>query len=138
MNDLKYMKQAITIAKQGYGFVNPNPVVGAVIVKNHEIIAQGYHEKYGGLHAEKQALLQCQDTRQATMYITLEPCNHHGKTPPCVDAIIQSGITRVVIGTLDPNPMMSGKSVALLKKANIQVDVGILEEELRIGRRPTH
>ena len=131
MNDLKYMKQAITIAKQGYGFVNPNPVVGAVIVKNHEIIAQGYHEKYGGLHAEKQALLQCQDTRQATMYITLEPCNHHGKTPPCVDAIIQSGITRVVIGTLDPNPMMSGKSVALLKKANIQVDVGILEEECK-------
>lgn len=131
MNDIKYMKQAITIAKKGCGFVNPNPMVGAVIVKKHKIIAQGYHKTYGGFHAEKLALQQCEDPNDATLYVTLEPCNHHGKTPPCVDAIIQSGISRVVIGTLDPNPIMAGKSVILLRQANIQVDIGILEKECK-------
>lgn len=130
MNDLEYMKIAIHLAKKGAGLVNPNPMVGAVIVKNDSIIGKGYHEKYGGLHAERNALRNCtQSSEGATLYVTLEPCCHYGKTPPCTDAIISSGIKRVVIGTLDPNPLVAGKSVKILQKQHIQVDVGILEKE---------
>ncbi len=118
--------------KKEHGFVNPNPMVGAVIVKNGKVIGKGYHKKFGELHAERNALVNATTSTQgATMYITLEPCCHYGKTPPCIDAIIESGITRVVIGTLDPNSIMSGKSIDILKKHNIQVDVGVLEDECK-------
>lgn len=130
MNDLEYMKLAIKLARKGAGFVNPNPMVGAVIVKNNKIIGQGYHERYGGLHAEINALENCSESPiGATLYVTLEPCCHYGKTPPCVEAIIQSGITSVVIGTLDKNPLVSGKGAEILRKNNIEVRIGILEDD---------
>lgn len=132
MNDVEYMRLALELAWKGSGAVNPNPMVGAVIVKDGVIIGQGYHEKYGGLHAERNALANCTDSLEgAAMYVTLEPCCHHGKTPPCTDAIIHSGITRVVVGTLDPNPVMAGKSIELLRKHRIQVDAGVLENECK-------
>lgn len=106
MSDTEYMKLAIKLAKKGAGYVNPNPMVGAVIVKDNRIIGQGYHEIFGGLHAERNALKNCRESPVgATLYVTLEPCCHYGKTPPCTEAIIKSGITRVVVGTLDCNPM---------------------------------
>lgn len=132
MGDAEYMKLAIELAKKGGGHVNPNPMVGAVIVKDDCIIGQGYHEKFGGLHAERNALKNCRDSPMgATLYVTLEPCCHYGKTPPCTEAIINSGIKRVVIGTLDCNPIVSGKGVKILEEKNIQVDVGILEGECK-------
>lgn len=130
MNDIKYMSQALELAKKGCGWVNPNPMVGAIIVKNDVMIGRGYHMRYGDLHAERNALANCQTTAKgATLYVTLEPCCHHGKTPPCVDAIIKNGISRVVIGCLDPNPDVSGNGVAILRDHQIQVDIGVLEEE---------
>lgn len=126
----KFMKMAIELAKKGKGKVNPNPLVGAVIVKNGEIIGQGYHSKYGGNHAEIEAINNATDeVKGATIYVTLEPCFHYGKTPPCVDKLISSGISKVVIGHLDPNPLVSGKSIEKLKSLGIEVKVGVLEEE---------
>ena len=130
MSDTEYMKLAIKLAKKGAGYVNPNPMVGAVIVKDNRIIGQGYHEIFGGLHAERNALKNCRESPVgATLYVTLEPCCHYGKTPPCTEAIIKSGITRVVVGTLDCNPIVSGKGVKVLEENNIQVVIGILEME---------
>ena len=130
MSDAEYMKLAIELAKKGAGYVNPNPMVGAVIVKDNRIIGQGYHETFGGMHAERNALKNCRESPiGSTLYVTLEPCCHYGKTPPCTEVIIGSGITRVVVGTLDCNPIVSGKGVKILEKNNIQVDVGILEKE---------
>lgn len=132
MNEEKYMQIALDLAKLGYGKVNPNPLVGAVVVKNDEIIGRGYHEKYGELHAERNALGNCKILPlEATMYVTLEPCCHYGKTPPCTDAIIESGIKKVVVGTLDPNEKMAGKGVKILQDAGIEVIVGILEKECK-------
>lgn len=129
-NDNHYMEMAINLAKKGVGNVNPNPLVGAIIVKNNTVIGEGYHEKFGGLHAERNAFLNCNDsTTGATIYVTLEPCCHYGKTPPCTDIIIESGIKRVVVGSLDPNHLVAGKGVEILKKAGISVDVGIMENE---------
>lgn len=126
------MKMALALARKGEGWVNPNPMVGAVIVKDDCAIGQGYHEKFGGLHAERNALANCTASPQnATLYVTLEPCCHYGKTPPCIDAILNSGISRVVIGTLDPNPNVAGKGIDILQKHGIQVDVGILENECK-------
>ena len=126
----KFMKMAIELAKKGKGKVNPNPLVGAVIVKNGEIIGQGYHSKYGGNHAEIEAINNAtDDVKGATIYVTLEPCFHYGKTPPCVDKLISLGISKVVIGHLDPNPLVSGKSIEKLKSLGIEVKVGVLEEE---------
>lgn len=130
--DSKYMKVALELARKGAGWVNPNPMVGAVIVKDGIIIGKGYHEEFGGLHAERNALVSCSDSPEnATLYVTLEPCCHYGKTPPCTEAIIHSKIARVVIGTLDPNPIVSGKGVEILRSHNIQVEVGVLEEECK-------
>ena len=130
MNDIKYMKTAIAEAQKGYGAVNPNPLVGAVVVKNDKIIGIGYHERYGGSHAEVNAIAQCGSSAEgATMYVTLEPCCHHGKTPPCTDAILQSGINHVVVGTVDPNPLISGKGISALQDKGIKVTLGILEKE---------
>lgn len=126
----KYMRLALHEAKKGCGWVNPNPMVGAVIVKNDGIIGKGHHRKYGDLHAERNALAACkQDTAGATMYVTLEPCCHHGKTPPCTDAIISSGIATVVIGSKDPNPLIAGKGIEILQKHGIEVVCGVLEKE---------
>ncbi len=130
MNDSKYMKMALQLAKKGCGWTSPNPMVGAVIVKNGQIIGQGYHEKYGQPHAEKNALAACtQNPRGATMYVTLEPCCHYGKQPPCVNAIIEAGIERVVTGSSDPNPLVNGKGIQILQEHGITVTEHILQEE---------
>lgn len=128
--DEKYMALAMKLAKKGYGYTAPNPVVGAVIVKNGCIIGQGYHEKYGEPHAERNALASCtQSPEGATIYVTLEPCCHHGKQPPCTDAIIEAGIGRVVTGSGDPNPLVGGKGIQILRDIGIQVTEHVLREE---------
>lgn len=130
MNDSAYMQLALQLAQKGCGFVSPNPMVGAVIVKNERIIGSGYHERYGEAHAERNALASCSESPVgATMYVTLEPCCHHGKQPPCVDAIIESGIRRVVIGSGDPNPLVAGKGVTILRNHGIFVMEHVLEEK---------
>src|SRR5665647_1344266 len=126
MKDMEYMKMALELAEKGCGYVNPNPMVGAVIVKDREIIGSGYHENYGELHAERNAINSCISSPDgATMYVTLEPCCHYGKTPPCTEAIIKSGIKRVVIGSADPNPLVAGKGIEALRNNNIEVTTGI-------------
>lgn len=126
----KYMDFAVELAKKGAGAVNPNPLVGAVIVKDGEVIGSGFHEKYGSLHAERNALLSCkQKPEGAVMYVTLEPCCHHGKTPPCTQAIIESGISGVVIGSYDPNPLVSGGGIKVLKDAGIRVTTDFCREK---------
>jgi len=132
LRDEDYMKQALKLARRGLGKTSPNPMVGAVIVKDDRIIGQGYHHHYGGRHAEINAIQNASEsTAGATLYVTLEPCCHYGKTPPCVDAIIQHNIGRVVIGTLDPNPQVNGKSAARLKQRGIETEVGVLADECR-------
>jgi len=122
------MAKALDLATQGIGHVNPNPLVGAVIVKDGRMIGSGYHEKYGSLHAERNALASCtEDPRGATMYVTLEPCAHYGKTPPCTEAILESGIACVVIGAMDPNPRAAG-GAEILRQNGIVVIEGVLGE----------
>ncbi|WMJ84696.1 bifunctional diaminohydroxyphosphoribosylaminopyrimidine deaminase/5-amino-6-(5-phosphoribosylamino)uracil reductase RibD [Oscillospiraceae bacterium LTW-04] len=129
MNDEIYMELALEYAKKGCGWVNPNPMVGAVVIKNGKVIGAGYHQRHGGLHAERNALASCTESPQgATLYVTLEPCCHYGKTPPCTDAILESGIKRVVVGSLDPNPMVAGKGMQILRQKGIEVTEGILSE----------
>jgi diaminohydroxyphosphoribosylaminopyrimidine deaminase/5-amino-6-(5-phosphoribosylamino)uracil reductase len=124
------MKLALEEAEKGCGWVSPNPMVGAVIVKDGAIIGKGYHKKYGDLHAERNALASCSQTPEgAVMYVTLEPCCHYGKTPPCTEAIIASGISEVVVGCRDPNPLVAGKGMDILRNHGIEVTVGVLEEE---------
>lgn len=125
----EYMKLAIELAKKGIGHTNPNPIVGSVVVKNNKIIGQGYHERYGSYHAERNALLNLENAEGADLYVTLEPCSHFGKTPPCTDIIIEKKIKRVIIGTKDPNPLVAGKGIEKLKQAGIEVICGILEKE---------
>lgn len=128
--DEKYMAMAIELAKKGYGYTAPNPVVGAVIVKDGCMIGQGYHEKYGEPHAERNALASCtQSPKGATIYVTLEPCCHHGKQPPCTEAILQAGISRVVTGSGDPNPLVGGKGIQILKDHGIQVREHVMKEK---------
>jgi diaminohydroxyphosphoribosylaminopyrimidine deaminase / 5-amino-6-(5-phosphoribosylamino)uracil reductase len=130
--DEKYMRQARRLARKGLGKASPNPMVGAVIVKEGRIIGRGYHHRFGGDHAEVDAFKNAtEDVSGATMYVTLEPCCHWGKTPPCTDAIIERKIGRVVIGMLDPFPEMRGKSVELLERQGIETRVGVLEKECR-------
>lgn len=124
------MKRALQLAKLGLGHTNPNPLVGAVIVKNGKIIGEGYHEYYGGPHAEINALKSAkEDVKGAQLYVTLEPCCHYGKTPPCVDAIVKSGIKDVFIAMEDPNKLVSGKGIKHLKEAGLNVYTGLLKEE---------
>lgn len=124
------MSRAIELAKKGIGWTNPNPVVGAVIVKDGRIIGEGYHAKCGEYHAERNAIASLRESAEgATIYVTLEPCCHHGKTPPCTDAILEQGITRVVIGSRDPNPKVAGKGAAILRKAGVQVEEDFMREE---------
>lgn len=126
------MKLALKLARKGLGKTNPNPMVGAIIVKDNRIIGRGYHQRYGGNHAEINAFQNARESlNRATLYVTLEPCCYHGKTPPCVDALIQNNISRVVIGTLDPNPRVNGRSVEILNRHGIETKVGVLVEECR-------
>ena len=107
LNDEKYMRMALSLAGKGCGLAAPNPMVGAVIVKEGRVIGRGYHQKYGGPHAEQNALSSCTEPPQgAVMYVTLEPCCHSGKQPPCVKAILKAGISRVAVGSADPNPCL--------------------------------
>lgn len=126
------MRRAIHLAKKGCGYTNPNPMVGAVIVKDGKIIGEGYHEKIGGLHAERNALKNCtEDPKGAEIYVTLEPCCHYGKTPPCTQALIEAGIRKVYVGNTDPNPKVDGGGIKILKEHGIEVETGILSEECR-------
>lgn len=126
------MERALELAMKGIGRVNPNPLVGAVIVKNGEIIGEGYHECYGEAHAERNAVENSiESVEGSTIYVTLEPCAHYGKTPPCVDLIIEKKIKKVVIGMLDPNDLVAGKSIEKLKQHGIEVVVGVKEEECK-------
>ena len=130
MQDQDYMRRAIELAKKGTGFTNPNPLVGAVIVKDGRIIGEGYHARYGELHAERNAIASLTESAEgATLYVTLEPCCHYGKTPPCTEAILEQKIARVVIGSRDPNPLVSGKGAALLRQHGILVEEDFLKEE---------
>ena len=130
LTDKEYMLRAISLAKKGEGWTNPNPMVGAVIVKDGRIIGEGYHKKYGELHAERNAFASLKESAKgATMYVTMEPCCHYGKTPPCTQAIIEHKIGKVVIGSKDPNPKVSGKGVQILKEAGISVVEDFLREE---------
>lgn len=123
------MLRAIELARKGTGRVNPNPLVGAVIVKDGRIIGEGYHKEYGGLHAEREAISHLtEDAAGAEMYVTLEPCCHHGKQPPCVDAIIEQGISRVYVGSDDPNTLVAGKGIGRLRDAGIQVVTHVNKE----------
>lgn len=127
-----YMKIALKLAKGGEGKVSPNPLVGAVIVKNGKIIGQGYHKFYGGPHAEVYALREAgNNAKDATIYVTLEPCSHYGKTPPCAEALVKAGIKKAVIAMSDPNPLVAGKGIEILRKNGIEVEVGVLENEAR-------
>ncbi len=128
----KYMRRAIELAKNGIGKVNPNPLVGAVIVKDGQIISEGYHAKYGDLHAERNAFrnLKCaDDAKGAEMYVTLEPCCHFGKQPPCTQAIIEHGIRKVYVGSNDPNALVAGKGIEQLRQAGIEVETEVLKDE---------
>lgn len=131
MLEEKYMLRAIELAKKGVGRVNPNPLVGAVIVKEGKIIAEGYHARYGELHAERHAFSRLEnpeEARGAEMYVTLEPCCHHGKQPPCTQAIIDHGIKKVYVGSDDPNELVAGKGIALLRQAGIEVETQVMKE----------
>jgi len=131
MTDQYYMQKAIELSLRGIGMVNPNPLVGAVIVKNNEIIGEGYHASFGEAHAEVMAINNAKaDCKGATMYVTLEPCSHFGKTPPCALKIIDFRFQKVVIGIIDPNPLVSGKGIQLLKEAGISVTTGVLSKEI--------
>jgi diaminohydroxyphosphoribosylaminopyrimidine deaminase/5-amino-6-(5-phosphoribosylamino)uracil reductase len=128
--DIKYIKQALELARKGQGSVEPNPMVGAVVVKDGKIIGKGYHEKFGGPHAEINALKNCKvSPKGATLYVTLEPCCHFGKTPPCTDAVIKAGIKKVVAAVKDPTKKVAGKGFKILKKAGIEVICGVCEKE---------
>jgi len=129
----KFMKKALKLAEKGAGYTNPNPMVGALIVKDGKIIGEGYHQKYGEAHAEVNALKNAtEDVEGATMYVTLEPCSHYGKTPPCAKTIVEHGIGAVVIASEDPNPLVSGGGVKMLKAAGIDVTTGILDAENKV------
>jgi len=130
--DIDMMRRALKLAAKGTGYTSPNPLVGAVIVKDGRIIGEGFHRLYGSDHAEVDAFKNAtEDVRGADMYVTLEPCSHYGKTPPCARAIVEKGIRRVFIGLKDPNPLVSGKGIQILIENGIQVESGILEEEGR-------
>ena len=132
MNDEKYMQMAMRLALKAKGMTFPNPMVGALVVKEDRIIGRGYHEKAGLPHAEISALNEAGgNAAGATLYVTLEPCAHYGRTPPCVDRIIESGIKEVVAGMQDPNPLNNGKGMEILRAKGIKVRCGVLEDELR-------
>jgi diaminohydroxyphosphoribosylaminopyrimidine deaminase / 5-amino-6-(5-phosphoribosylamino)uracil reductase len=126
--DVQYMQQALELAREGLGFVSPNPLVGCVLVQDGAVVGRGYHQHFGGPHAEVHALQDAgAQARGAVLYVNLEPCSHTGKTPPCVDAVIQAGVSRVVVALRDPNPLVAGAGLARLAAAGIVVTVGVCE-----------
>ncbi|MBM4083114.1 MAG: bifunctional diaminohydroxyphosphoribosylaminopyrimidine deaminase/5-amino-6-(5-phosphoribosylamino)uracil reductase RibD, partial [Planctomycetes bacterium] len=130
--DEEFMRRALTLARQGKGRVEPNPMVGAVVVREGAVVGEGWHERFGGLHAEPNALAAAgEKSRGATLYVNLEPCAHFGKTPPCSDVILKAGIAKVVFATRDPNPVTAGKGPAMLRAAGVEVVEGVLEAEAR-------
>ncbi len=130
--DAHFMKRALELAELGRGKAHPNPLVGAVLVKRGKIIGEGAHERYGQSHAEVNAIFSCKaDPKGATLYVNLEPCAHFGKTPPCTDLILASKLRRVVVGMKDPNRFVAGRGLKVLKKAGVEVDCGVLEDEAR-------
>ena len=134
MHDEKFMRAAIREARRGAGLTSPNPAVGAVIVRGGRVVARGFHRSAGKAHAEIEAIAALKNpglARGATIYVTLEPCSTHGRTPPCVGALVKNGFARVVIGAIDPNPVHAGRGVGLLRAAGIKVSEGILEDECR-------
>ena len=138
MNPSLFMQRALDLAERGKGTVRPNPLVGCVLVHEGNIIGEGYHEQYGGPHAEVNAIASVTDPNlltDATAYVSLEPCSHWGKTPPCANLLVEKGIKSVVVATLDPNPLVAGKGVKLLEQAGISVQVGLLEQEARWQNR---
>lgn len=127
-----YMREAIELAKMGIGWVNPNPMVGAVVVNNGRVVGRGYHKKYGGPHAEVYALEEAGElAKGADIYVTLEPCSHYGKTPPCAELLIKKGIKRCFVGIMDPNPLVAGRGIRMLEDNGIKVEVGILERDIK-------
>lgn len=132
MEDLKYMRRCFELAQMGIGHVAPNPMVGAVIVCNNVIIGEGYHMKWGGPHAEVNAVASVKDPsllKKSKIYVSLEPCSHYGKTPPCAKLIIEKGIPEVIVANVDPFPEVAGRGIRMLQEAGIKVRTGILEEE---------
>ncbi|MEY8356860.1 bifunctional diaminohydroxyphosphoribosylaminopyrimidine deaminase/5-amino-6-(5-phosphoribosylamino)uracil reductase RibD [Lachnospiraceae bacterium 54-53] len=130
MTDRDYMMRALELARKGVGAVSPNPLVGAVIVKDGRVIGEGWHEHFGGPHGERNALAACTESPGgADLYVNLEPCCHYGKTPPCTEAIMESGIRRVVVGTEDPDPRVAGKGIRLLRENGIEVETGVMKQE---------
>lgn len=129
MKDTDHMSLAISLAEKGRGWTSPNPVVGAVIVKEGRIIGQGYHRRCGEAHAERNALADCRESPAgATLYVTLEPCCHQGRQPPCTEAILAAGVRRVVVGSVDPNPLVAGKGVEFLRSHGVEVETGVEKE----------
>ncbi|MDR0422560.1 MAG: bifunctional diaminohydroxyphosphoribosylaminopyrimidine deaminase/5-amino-6-(5-phosphoribosylamino)uracil reductase RibD [Proteiniphilum sp.] len=130
----QFMERCLQLARKGEGFTKPNPLVGAVVVHNGRIIGEGFHRQYGNAHAEVNAITSVKDSTllpESTLYVSLEPCTHHGQTPPCTELIITRKIPRVVVATGDPNPKVSGKGIAMMREHGIEVVTGILEKEAR-------
>ena len=131
MNDREAMQRALHLAESGRGFVEPNPLVGAVVVRDGVVIGEGWHQRFGEAHAEVNAFRNTENANGATLYVTLEPCCHFGKTPPCTDAVIASGVRRVVVAMADPFPKVAGQGLQILRDAGIEVEVGLCEAESR-------
>jgi diaminohydroxyphosphoribosylaminopyrimidine deaminase/5-amino-6-(5-phosphoribosylamino)uracil reductase len=132
MNHERFMRECLRLALRGKGGVSPNPMVGAVLVRNGNVLARGYHSNFGGPHAEVKCLQHASgNLRDATLYVNMEPCSHHGKTPPCADLIISRGVGAVVAAMQDPNPLVSGRGLQKLRRAGVHTRVGVLEQESR-------
>jgi diaminohydroxyphosphoribosylaminopyrimidine deaminase/5-amino-6-(5-phosphoribosylamino)uracil reductase len=132
MDDEKWMKRALRLAEKGRGRTSPNPMVGAILVKDDKLVGEGYHAKAGEAHAEIIALQRArEEARGAILYLNLEPCTHYGKTPPCAPQVVEAGVKRVVVGMEDPNPLVKGKGIEILRSAGLDVEVGILDKECR-------
>ena len=135
-SDVVFMERALEVAERGRGDVNPNPLVGCILVKEGEIISEGWHNHLGGLHAEQMAIANAEkngkNTNGATAYVTLEPCNHHGRTPPCTEALLWAGINEVIISHIDPNPTVKGGGIKALKNAKINVKMGLLRDKSKL------
>jgi diaminohydroxyphosphoribosylaminopyrimidine deaminase/5-amino-6-(5-phosphoribosylamino)uracil reductase len=130
MDDERWMKRALHLAEKGRGRTSPNPLVGAVLVKRGKVVGEGYHARAGESHAEIVAIKKAgEKAKGATLYVNLEPCSHYGKTPPCAPAVIEAGVRKVIVGIEDPNPLVKGRGLALLKQAGLDVKVGLLEKE---------
>src|SRR5271169_872211 len=132
LQDEQWMRRALELAERGRGFVEPNPLVGAVLVRDGCLVGEGWHQRYGQAHAEVHALAAAgEGAHGATLYVTLEPCCHHGKTPPCTDAVLRAGVARVVAAMADPFPQVAGQGTARLRAAGVAVEVGVCETAAR-------